>query len=80
MSLISSEKIIKVVKGNSQGGHDRKVLDVSGEVSLDQDLGLGQRFMPAATKQCHASIDQQGGHQGGVGHCPNAADTAIITT
>ena len=35
---------------HSQGGHDRKVLNVAGEVSLDQDFSLGQRFVPAATK------------------------------
>lgn len=67
-------------KCHSQRGQDHVVLSVAGKVSLDEDFGLGQRFVPAATKQRRAGIAQQGGHQGGVGHCPNAPDTAIITT
>lgn len=67
-------------KSHLQGSQDLKVLNVAGEVCLHQDFGLGQCFVPATTEQGHAGIAQQGGHQGGVGHCPNAPDTAIITT
>lgn len=71
---------MNLFKYNSQRCHDLKVLRVAGKVSLDEFLRLGQRLMPAATKQGHAGVAQQGGHQGWVGHCPNAPDTAIITT
>lgn len=67
-------------KNHLQGGQDLKILNVAGKVRLHQDFSLGQSFVPATTEQCHAGIAQQGGHQGGVGHCPNAPDTAIITT
>lgn len=77
---IKSHYSVNWTKRHSQRGHDCEVLNVAGEVCLHQDFGLGQGFVPTATKQCHASIAQQGGHQGGVGHCPNAPDTAIITT
>lgn len=53
---------------------------VTSEVSLDEHLGVGQCLVPAATEQCHAGEAEQSGNQGGVGHCPQASDTAIITT
>lgn len=31
-------------------GHDHIVLNVAGKVSLDEDFGIGQRFVPTATK------------------------------
>lgn len=51
--LLKSKKIHKsenLIKSHSQGGHDRKVLNIAGEVCLHQDFSLGQRFVPTATK------------------------------
>lgn len=65
---------------NSQRGQDNIVLYVTSEVSLGENLCVGQCLVPTATEQCHAGEAEQSGNQGGVGHCPQASDTAIITT
>lgn len=35
---------------HSQGGQDRKVLSIAGEICFHQDFSLAQRFVPTATK------------------------------
>ena len=65
---------------NVHVGQGNVVLEVAGEVGLDESLGLGQRLVAAAAEQGDAGEAEQRGHQRAVRHPAETAQAAVVAT
>lgn len=65
---------------HSHVGEGDVVLKVTGEVRLDEPLGLRERLVSATAEEGDARETQQCGNQGAVWYPTQTAHTAVITT
>lgn len=66
--------------GHSHVGQGDVVLKVTGEIRLDEPLGLGEGLVSTTAEEGDARETQQRGNQGAVRHPSQTAHTAVIAT
>lgn len=65
---------------HSHVGQGDVVLKVTGEICLDEPLGLGEGLVSTTAEEGNAGETQQRGNQGAVRHPSQTAHTAVIAT